>query len=835
MAKHLPAVLMQYGGQWNDITADVSQNSPVRVTSGQPDIGQALRSGKIELTLNDPNGTYRPYLPSSALYGIAGRNTPLLVCDDLGIEDFEDAVFTWAAISQGTSTNGWARSTTSPHSGTWCFQSGVTANSATSDAIITVPAGVNFVLCWVRTDSQAGDAIQVLTGGGVRATFSGTGGAWVQVLVPVFTFSPNPNQIIFRYLKDASGSAGADAVYLDDIRWLHAAVRTEVAEWNPDQTIDFRVTPKRGQRWTDITAYGLLDRLSGWSDPVLSCMTRTITQFSNLVGLWPCEDDSSAINLSNLAPGGTSGQFVNATPGDTHSPGGGETSIALTTTSFLAGSFNGTPTGSGWQISRALKLAATPGASAQTTFQWTTTNGYTWQVNVSNGSYALVVLDSGGNNLLTSTIGYTSAGDPTQWVTLRVKATASGGTVTAEMAWYREGAGASEGGSGTFAGTTGNLVAWSVSGGTYLNGGWMAYVYGVVTGNDDLLSTVRQSFNGYLNETAATRFSRLLTEAGLGWEYSGLIGYNSQNMGSQRPDTLVNMLLEIQATDGGIITDRAAGLGLLFRTRQNLYRQTPALTLTFGTNVGYPIKPVLDRQDAFNQVIVTQRDGGTFIIEDDVSSMGTQAPPIGIGLMKQTLQVNVSDEASLPGIGAWALGIGTVTDTRYPTVTVDLDASPSLETAAMYVRAGDRIQVSGLEPDTIDLMVVGILDTRSESTRRQISFTCVPYKQWNIGAFDDTTLRLAAKSTTIGVGASSTATALNFSSTDINEFWSTTATPYPVRASTGEVFTVTAMGAVSGTGPYVQTATVTRSTNGVVKSLPLGTTLSPSQPSRYGL
>jgi hypothetical protein len=828
---------MYYNGIWNDITSDVSQNTPVKVTTGQSDVGQALRAGRIDLTLNDPNGTYRPYLPTSALYGVAGRNTPLIVADDLGTEDFEDTTFTWASQSQGTSATAWARSTTSPHSGSWCWQSGVTANSSTSDSVMVVPPGANFLTAWIRTDSQTpGDQLQVISGGTVRFTFAGPGGSWFPILIPVFNISPSANQVIFRYSKDAAGTAGADAVYVDDIRWLHSSVRGEVAEWAPDQTVDFRVSPKRGQRWTDITAYGLTDRISGWSDSIQSAMTRTVLQFSNLVGFWPGEDDSQATTLTNLAPGGSQGQFSNVTPGDTHSPGGGETSLALTANSFLAGTFNGTPTGAGWQISRALKLATTPSASTgQQTLSWITSNGYTWRVDVSNGAYTCVVLDSGGNTLATVLSSYTSIGDPTQWVTLRVKATASGGTVTVEMAWYGENTSASEGTSGTFSGTTGSLVSWYLTAGSYLAGGWLAYVYGVVTGSDDLLSTVRQSFNGYLGETAASRFVRLLQEAGLSYEFYGLPGYNSVAMGPQRPDTLSNLLLEIQATDGGVIFDRQAALGLTYRSRYNLYRQTPALALTFGVNVGNPIKPVFDRQSSWNQVTVQQRDGGVFLIQDDITAMGTQAPPAGIGVMKQALDVNVKDEILLAGIGQWSLNLGIVPDTRYPLVTVDLDANPSLETAALAIRPGDRIQVASLEPDVIDLLVIGLASTTSEATRRTITFNCAPYRQYQVGAYDDTVQRYAAQATTTNTGYSTTATSIVFSSTDINEFWSTTATPYPVRATTGEVFTVTTMGAVTGSGPWLQTATVTRSTNGVVKSLPSGTGLTVANPSRYGL
>jgi hypothetical protein len=51
----------------------------------------------------------------------------------------------------------------------------------------------------------------------------------------------------------------------------------------------------------------------------------------------------------------------------------------------------------------------------------------------------------------------------------------------------------------------------------------------------------------------------------------------------------------------------------------------------------------------------------------------------------------------------------------------------------------------------------------------------------------------------------------------------------------GERVTVTSMGARSGTGPWLQAATVTRAVNGINKDLPSGASVVLATPGRYAL
>lgn len=834
MGNHLPTYLLYYGGVWNDITADVSQNDAVRITTGQPELSQTLRPSKIELTLEDPTGKYRPYLATSPLYGLAGRNTPLTVADDVVTEDFEDASFT-VTIGQGASVNGWARSTTTPHTGGWCFKSGTTADGAFSDAIIDAPAAANICILYYRTDCSSTDVLQISTGGTVRLTASGTGGTWQQVMVPIIPAS-GLRQVTCRYLKDASGTAGADAVYIDDVRFMHSRAFTEVTGWEPDRTVGFNAATGKGRQWTSITAGGLLARISTWTDPLQSAMTRTVLGFTTLLGFWPCEEKREATQLSNLVTNGTPGTAVNVSFGDAESPGGGDVSIKMTATTSMSGAFTVGST-TGWQISRAMKLPAIPAsATSLPMFWWRTSDGSTWTISVNNASYTLDVMSSAGVSLLSSAILFGTGAEPDKWITMRVKASYSGGTVSYEIGWYPEGASVLYVPTGSFAASSlGRLLDWHIDGNANLDGAWVGYIYGVDGVTDDLLNEVRSSFNGYVGELATERFRRLMIEQGFSrqWTYIGN-GALSEPMGPQRPDTFVNLLTEVRDTDGGIMADSDNRVGITYRTRVSLYNQTAALALTYGTNVAAPITPVLDNLDSYNVVTVTQRDGGSVTVEDDTSAMGTLPPPAGIGTLKQTIDVNVSAESRMQQIGFWWLGIGTVPDARYPTVTVDLDANPELEATAGLVRPGDRITVASLDPDVIDLLVLGAVDRQPEQKRRTITFTCVPYRQFNVGVYD--TARYDSASTTVNSSLNTTGTIFSIKTVDPDETWSTVDCPYPWVIG-GELMTVTAMSAVTHNSPisHTQTATVTRSVNGVVKTHDVGEPIHIATPGRYAL
>jgi hypothetical protein len=246
------------------------------------------------------------------------------------------------------------------------------------------------------------------------------------------------------------------------------------------------------------------------------------------------------------------------------------------------------------------------------------------------------------------------------------------------------------------------------------------------------------------------------------------------------------------------------------------------------------LRPVLDNQGAANVVTVSQRSGYEVTVEDRTSEMGAQPTPDGIGPYKMTVNTNLQDDADADPIALWWLSRGTVPDARYPTVTVDLDAYPVLATTVRGVRIGDRLTITGLDPDAIDLLVIGFKDQQKTQKRNLVTFICEPYGVLDVGVYDDTSTRYDSRTTTLGASRDTTQTSWTFSSTDRFDAWSTTEEPYNVECD-GEVVTVTSMGAVSGSGPYTQTATVVRSVNGIVKTHSAGARIQIADPAYWAL
>jgi hypothetical protein len=811
MATHPLRCFLQYDGAWQDVTTDVRQTDPVKVALGGGEVSAAPKPSQVSLTFDDRDSVYRPDLATSPLYGKTGRNTPLLLGYDLVEEGFEDAGLD-LTISAGSSVNGWARSSTSPHSGSWCYQSGTTAAGAFSDAIIEAPTGATMCVLWYRTDCHADDRLRISTGGVLRESVGGTGGSWTQIAVPIVESSTGNRQVYLRYLKDGATTAGADAVYVDDVLFLDARSVVEVSSWAPDRTVDFDASTGRGDQWTEVVGEGLLRRVGSWTEPLHSAMHRAISGLGTLVGFWPGEDDRNATQMAS-AIAGTAALASGVTFDEDESPGGGSTSVLLSSTGSLLGRFNTTTTTTGWQISWAFKLAQVPaGGTGLPLMSWTTSNGYRWSIDVNNSSYTINVLDNDGTSLLASPIGFGTGGEPNNWITMRFRASASGGTVTYNLAWYPEGAGVTYTAGSTFSGSVGRLLQWRIGGNTNTADGWFAYVYGVEGTADDLLDgDLTASFNGFPGETAGNRFLRLMREEGLEPDLIGA-AEDTELMGVQRPDSLLDLLREIRDTDGGVLFDTRSAIGISYRTRVDMYRQAPALELTFPDDIAPPLRPVLDDLETHNVVTVSQRDGGSATAADNTGPMGTQPSPDGVGVYKQDIDVNVSDEDRLVDLAGWWLQQGTIPDARYPQVTVDLDASPELAAAAGATGPGDRITIEGLAPDLIDLIVVGLAETLTNSKRRRITFTCTPARNFNVGEYDATDSRWDSRTTTLAAPATSSATSLS-----------------------GERVTVTAMSSAAGSGPYTQTATVTRAVNGVVKALPADSPVHIATPGRWAL
>lgn len=610
----------------------------------------------------------------------------------------------------------------------------------------------------------------------------------------------------------------------------------QCSSFRPDQSSGFQVGPPlRGLRWIDLEAEGLLRQLGLWSQPLRSPIYRDITSLTNLLGYWPLEDSVRATQLSNAKAGGQPGQAAGAQFENVTGAAGSDkvVGISVAAGTTLSGRFVSASSTAGWQVCFSCQLPATvaSGASIFTMFTWTTTNGYTWQLNINSTTYSIAVIARDGTTLLNVAYTYGTSAGPGQWIRFRVKGSVSAGTVTASTAWYPQDNAFSYSGTNTFAGSVGALASWRVAANIDNDGGGYGHVLGVTGTADDFLGGYHYlSFNGYVGERAEDRFKRLCDEEGVTRTYVGAVA-TTWTMGRQTPSTFIELLKEVARTEDGMIYDSRTQIGLVFRSRRDRYNQTVKMALTYPADIAPPLIEVISDIDAHNYVTVSQRDGGEATAIKDTGVMSIAAPPSGIGEYKQNVDVNVELEADLPVLAGWWLSKGTIPGARYEQVVIDLDENPGLTTTANSVDLGDRITVTGRTPDLLDLLVIGIYE-EIEAYRRKITFTCVPGDVWKPAVYGGATGRR------YGITASTTNGALTTTGTSLTanittDEYSTTSVPYDLNV-TGERMTVTAAAAAGAT---TQALTVTRSVNGVVKTHVAGEPIQihDDHVARYGL
>jgi hypothetical protein len=600
-----------------------------------------------------------------------------------------------------------------------------------------------------------------------------------------------------------SPNAGANRVYGE-------------ATWRPERTLEHKPGQGFGKASVYVTGNGLLNRLALWEDVVRSPMYSTISARAASIGHWDLEGGNGATRLSNTRPGGVGGTLTGVTMGEDEAPLGAASSARIADGSRMAGTFANASTSAGWQVSwsfQAKSLPTSPGVFFEF-FRFTTANGYKYVFLCSPTSFWMHVEDSTAAVLADEIFTFGSGATPTNWMTMRLAVEQIGGNVSWNWAWYMQEMSIFYVPVGTFAGVVSRPTFWFQEGNAVTADWHFSHIFGVTGLTDDLMSTLsRQVFNGYKGERALTRFFRVLLALGI-TRYGIGTEAESAPMGAQKPATVIDILKEIRATEDGDISDERLDIALTMRTRRNTATITPAIALAATDLSGY-VK-VIGSEGVANRVTAKNVDGSEVTLSLSSGPMSTLPPPNGVGEKRQQIDVSVDDEtAQLEDIANWHLAKGTIEGPRYSSISVDLIANPGISGTAGNVREGDLITVTGLEPDLLRLLVVGIEQTGS-ATSWDITWLCEPYDVYNTGIWDDASFIWGARTSRLNGAHTAGDVTLDLTTDDPADVWSTAFTGDLIIA--GERVTVTAMGAASGSGPYLQTATVVRAVNSIVKA-----------------
>jgi hypothetical protein len=632
------------------------------------------------------------------------------------------------------------------------------------------------------------------------------------------------------------------------------AIWGEATSWVPERTTDHQPGTQRGRSGVTLTAKGLSHRIGQWRDSLGSAFRRAVLlSGKDIAEFWPMEDkagSSTAVSAvagpdmvpvstvrftlpdgSDLPPGGAP-RFAdgNGVPGLEALPsfaGGGTLRAAIRSRTF-----------DGYCVDFVARCPPGAPADACELLTWSESGTYvTFTVEFSAGFVNVFHSNAADAALLTNTGRAHAVFDPYDGIPhfYRFKVRQSGGDYLGVL--YIDGT--SRASSDNFvpgmAGTVGvpTEIEWNhlEAEGDEMPieaGGLVVWASGQASAQPDFLEW---AMNGHRGERSNARWVRLNTELGLGFANTG----GGEYMGPQPAAPLLAHLKEIRDTDGGTIDDERFSITQYFRTRDSLNALASVLDLTYPGDVAPPFRKTIDDAGSANVVTVENWNGKQVTVTRETGPMSVLAPPLGIGEYPKKVDVNVDRDDRLVDIANWHLAKGTLPDAQYREVTVDLVANPGLTAAVIAVREGDHITVTGADPETVHLHVTGIVQTITSGTRT-VTFQTEPYDVFMIGTWDDpgpAPWRWDTGTTTLQVARTTTQTAWTFTCTSINDILST-AVSYGLMVA-GELVTLTVMSAASGTGPYVQTGTVTRSVNGVVKAQLAGAEIHLADARRWGL
>lgn len=623
---------------------------------------------------------------------------------------------------------------------------------------------------------------------------------------------------------------------------------TQINSFENKRTTDYDRLAQTGDCEMNIESGGVLYQIAQSGEPPRSAQFRQGIQYATSVGYWPGEDGRTATALSTAYASGDPALFTQArlaSPGTgtieafaaTDGPVGSDrlfqisedpSSVALGLVSifgYFAGVGGGT---TGYQFGWECKFPSipTPG-NINGIIYLNDTEGRQYFIGISNTGYEISVSDASG---FSDTFDFGSGGvTPLDWVMFNFVVSRSGGTATWELTWWdTEGEGNTI--SDTFPATSlGQLQWWAILADDNNAGAYYGHLIGLSSpATEDLNSSERiAAWTGNVDELLTSRFGRLMNEAGYFWDVDGT---STTSMGIQPVATIAEHLRQIRDTEDGLIFDMQDDTGIVLRTRATRLGQASVLDLHYS-DLAPSLPEVIDVLDISNDITIKQDGGGEYNtkLETGPLAVSNFDAPLTIG-------VNFAEEAaSLAPFGEWWLNRGTVDGTRYPTLTIDLVATPWLAASVAAVEPGDRITLADVEPDLADLFVIGIKDVVGSHTRK-VSFICKPNTIFNSGVYNDMVRRYDVDSLTKAV-IDKTAVSWAIEGVSEHNVWSTTSLPYDWMVE-GERVRVTGMTAPVLVSPtsYTQTATVQRSINGIVKTHAIGESIHmhPEQLARYG-
>lgn len=496
------------------------------------------------------------------------------------------------------------------------------------------------------------------------------------------------------------------------------------------------------------SASGILRRLQR-STALESTLRSAITRLSaftagNIVGYWPIEDGNNSTSIASAIVAGTAGvpggtpDYAALDPGvmshEIANFNGGRARFYPTTTTstaFTAGIMLSLPDTGILTGGEGLFQVVTAGTAPTWNFLYSPLNG---------GNILLQCIDNTGLEVLAVT-GTGGLDGNTLYVKLEV--TQNAGNVDYALS-IQNGPFTT---SGSIVGkTTGAPVLATIGTGT------IALVQDVYAGhvvlantNTALFSTLfDQGLAAYAGETIAARLSRLASQYGV---TIGVIDISPTyaEMGPQPDGSLLDVLRAAEKADaGGVLRDTLNVVGLTYITRRARYNDNQTvLALDYAQkHLVPPLEPTDDDQNLANDVVAHRQGGSSAHATLASGALSTAAYPSGVGPypLEDTYATNLDSE--VPYLAQWLLARGTIDETRWPAITVDLTKNTGLVAAFDALRPGHRVTIANLPAisgtTSATLQVVGWTEYLN-THQRTVTLNCVPGSIWKVFELDHTT------------------------------------------------------------------------------------------------
>lgn len=872
---------------WLDVSDYRRQSSDVELNVGRDDEASTIEASDSTAVFDLRDGLLAARNPNSELYGRIGVNTPIRYRVPLATDDFGRTV----VGSWGTADTGQAWSV-GPSYNAVNGGSGKVAIAAANNADTAVLTGVgaldievlysvsiNAVTTgapWIsavqlrRVDADnhyrvhtelkpsgvitvkvtrrlAGTNLDLLEDLSVTGTYTAGGkvwtrahaiGGWIRAKAWVGTLNDEPDDWnvvttavtvegggfgFFQWRFVGNTNVGTLTASIDDLS-VEAILWTGfVPEWSPRWD-------KSGQDSTlTIVPGGPLRRLNQGEDPIESPLRRQLERYDP-GGYWPLEDSSGATDAGSGIAGGRVARAIDVTFGESDCPPGASSAMKFNSTSSQLRGYTTADTGAEFAAMLFFKLPALPAAESLLV-EWQCSAGTlrTWRIFVNATGFFMRVYDSDGNLDHTSLTAIYVV-NPAAWVAIQLETTQDGADTDYALIWHQIDSESFFALSGTVtANTTGRLSGFRMAGSTALVDALFCHIFEGAETLPFVDSGFHQVANGYAGETASARLNRIFAEQGL---TIVIPVATTETLGPQTAMKFEDLARECEAADGGTLLERSASY--VYIPRQFAYNPAVRMALDWtGGDLAEAPAPTDDDQRLFTRWKVKRRFGSEAVYVNEEAKARH-------GQITTSKEINIDDDGRLQWHAAWATALTTVDDLRWPVIELDLLAHPELIPEFLTCRVGSRITVANPKAQipgvVIDLIIEGIKQKIGRH-KWTVTLSCSPAKIWTQIAQWSTAGKLwGSATTTLAEDIDLTETAWNISTTSKYEKWSTTASGYQWELD-GEVVTVTGMTAATGTGPYLQTATVVRGqgVSGVTKTHSNGSAVRMATPARYGL